>query len=213
MKNTVSPETLKNWITAWAVSRNLSLPTKFKSGYKVAVGYEKQKERYLFAEPNDDYVQLSNTIEEPWVFLKVCASPEEVKKKISAKWVIQPPGYMMSCDSPMSIPDIHLPEGYELSYDSDDETALFRIFTKSGELASSGRVIIVNDLAVYDRIITEDDHKRKGLATLLLRELEQIALSRNVSKNFLVATEQGRLLYQSLGWQVCSPYTSAVITS
>ncbi|ULT26006.1 GNAT family N-acetyltransferase [Sphingobacterium sp. E70] len=83
--------------------------------------------------------------------------------------------------------------------------------TKDGELASIGRLVIVDDLAVYDRISTEENHKRKGLATFLIKELEQIALSKNVHRNFLVATEQGKLLYQSLGWKICSLYTSVVI--
>lgn len=83
--------------------------------------------------------------------------------------------------------------------------------TKNGELASAGRIVIVDDLAVYDRISTEENHKRNGLATFLIKELERIAISKNVYKNFLVATEQGKLLYQSLGWKVCSLYTSFVI--
>lgn len=103
MENNVSPNIIQKWLTAWALSRELPLPTNFKSGYKVDVGYQKQKARYVFAELNDDFIQLSETINEAWVFLKVCASPEEVKNKISGKWVIQPQGYLMSCVSPMNI--------------------------------------------------------------------------------------------------------------
>jgi GNAT superfamily N-acetyltransferase len=80
-------------------------------------------------------------------------------------------------------------------------------------LASIGHLVIVGELAVYDRISTEENHKRKGLATLLIKELEKIAVSKNVRNNFLVATEEGRLLYQTLGWEVCSLYTSVVIPS
>lgn len=211
MGNSVSSDILEKWLNAWSLSRKLPLPTKFKSGYKVDVGYDKQKARYVFAELNDDFIQLSEIINETWVFLKVCASPEEVKNKLSERWVIQPQGYMMSCVSPMNIPKIRLPGGYELDFDSDGSTTLAKIVTKDGALASIGRLVIVDDLAVYDRISTEENHKRKGLATFLIKELEQIALSKNVHKNFLVATEQGKLLYQSLGWKVYSLYTSVVI--
>lgn len=210
MEKHVSPNVIQKWLTAWALSRELPLPTNFKSGYKVDVGYEQQKARYVFSELNDDFIQLSETINETWVFLKVCASPEEVKNKISAKWVIQPQGYLMSCVSPMDI-QVNLPNGYEMEFDNYNSTTLVKIRTKNGELASAGRMVIVDDLAVYDRITTEENHKRNGLATFLIQELERIAISKNVYKNFLVATEQGKLLYQSLGWKVCSLYTSVVI--
>ena len=88
-----------------------------------------------------------------------------------------------------------------------------KIITENGEFASIGRVVIVGDLAIYDRIFTESNHQRKGLATMVMKELEQIALSKGVFKNFLVATEEGRPFYQSLGWELYSLYTSIVIPS
>ncbi|RKE47096.1 GNAT family N-acetyltransferase [Sphingobacterium detergens] len=211
MANSVSSDILEKWLNAWSLSRELPLPTKFKSGYKVDVGYEKQKARYVFRELNNDFIKLSETINETWVFLKVCASPKEIKNKLSEKWVIQPQGYMMSCISPMNIPNKRLPDGYEIEFDGYNSTTVVKIVTKDGELACIGRLVIVDDLAVYDRISTEENHKRKGLATFLIKELERIALSKNVHRNFLVATEQGKLLYQSLGWKICSLYTSVVI--
>ncbi|ULT26007.1 hypothetical protein KUH03_03280 [Sphingobacterium sp. E70] len=111
MANSVSSDILEKWLNAWSLSRELPLPTKFKSGYKVDVGYEKQKARYVFREFNNDFIKLSETINETWVFLKVCVSPKEIKNKLSEKWVIQPQGYMMSCISPMNIPNKRLPDG------------------------------------------------------------------------------------------------------
>lgn len=55
------------------------------------------------------------------------------------------------------------------------------------------------------------NHRRKGLGTLLMKELEKIALANNVTTNFLVATEEGKSLYISLGWEIYSFYSSAVI--
>ncbi|WP_288375666.1 GNAT family N-acetyltransferase, partial [uncultured Chryseobacterium sp.] len=60
-------------------------------------------------------------------------------------------------------------------------------------------------------IITEKNHQRKGLATFLLKELEKIALSRGVTNNLLVATEEGKLLYETLGWKLYCLHTSVVI--
>jgi hypothetical protein len=189
----------------------LPLPVPYQSGFRVDVGYEKQKARYVFAEMNEDVIRLSETIDEPWIFLKVCAAPDDIKDNISKKWELQPQGYMMSCFRLMTFPSLRLPAGYSLAFDNYASTFVVSIVAQNGELASTGRVVIVNDLAVYDRIFTTYNHRRKGLASFLMKELQKIALSKGVFKNFLVATEEGKWLYQSLGWDVYCLYTSFVI--
>ena len=211
MQNDVSSDIVAKWLKAWALSRELPLPVKFKSGFKVDVGYEQQKARYVFSELNDDFISLSNSITEPGIFLKVCASPHKVKRAIPEKWVIQPQGFMMSCPHIMDIPNISLHHDYKLEFDSYNSTFVVRIVTQQGELASAGRVVLIDDLAVYDRISTNSNHRRKGLAKFLMKELEKIALSKNIFQNFLVATEEGKSLYRSLGWEIYSLYTSIVI--
>lgn len=213
MKDRAPENVIEKWLKGWSLSRELPLPFTYKTGFKVDVNLEKQKARYVFAEPDDDFFQLAEIIDEPWVFLKVCSSFDSFKNKISEKWQLQPQGYMMFCFHPMNIPEPTLHEDYTLEYHNYNSTFVVKILTKSGELASIGRVVIVDDLAVYDRIVTEDNHQRKGLATFLMKELEKIALSKGITNNFLVATENGKLLYESLGWKLYSLYTSIVIPS
>lgn len=211
MERQISPDIIEKWLRAWSLSRKLPLPAHYKSGFMVNVGDRKQKIRYVFPRLNDDFIQLAETIDEPWVFLKVCASFEEFKAKIPGKWALQPQGYMMYCFRPMTFPDMDLPDEYRLEYDHYQSTFMVRIVTKDGQLASTGRVVLVDDLAVYDRISTEKFYRRKRLATFLMKELEKIAISNGISNNFLVATQEGRSLYESLGWKLYSLYTSVVI--
>lgn len=211
MQKNISSDIVEKWLKGWSLSRELPPPVKYKSGFKVDVGYEKQRTRYVFSELNDDFIQLSNSIYLPWVFLKVCGSPDQLKGVIPENWVIQPQGYMMTCFSPMNIRDVSLSNDYKLEFDEYNSTFVIRIVTSTGELASTGRVVLVEDLAIYDRISTESNHRRKNLATFLMKELEKIALSKGISNHFLVATEEGKSLYQSLGWVLYSLYTSVVI--
>ena len=213
MKKEVSQDIVEKWLKGWSLSRGLPLPVQYQSGFKVDVGEENQKSRYVFTELNNDFFQLAELIDESWVFLKVCASFDEFKDKIPGKWQVQPQGYMMSCFHPMNFPAVNLPNGYRLELDQYNSTFVVKIVTKNNELASIGRLAIVEDLAVYDRISTENNHKRKGLATFVMKELEKIALSKGIYNNFLVATEQGKTLYESLGWKLYSFYTSIVISS
>ncbi|MCC9070639.1 GNAT family N-acetyltransferase [Flavobacterium sp. F-65] len=211
MKKNIPLDILEKWLKGWALSRELPLPIKYKSGYMIDVGYENQKKRYVFTEPNNDYIQLSKSIDEPWVYLKACTAPDKLKSMLSKKWVIEPQGYMMSCSTQMSFSNRNLSDDYKFEFDNYNSTFVIRIVTKNGELTSIGRVVLVDDLAIYDRISTEENHRRKGLGTILMKELEKIALANNVSNNFLVATEEGKSLYLSLGWEIYSLYSSAVI--
>lgn len=211
MTNSVSPKLIEKWLKGWSLSRGLPLPVPFLSGFRVNVGYEDQKERYVFPDLTDDFVQLSRQINEPWIFLKVCADPEEVKLQISGKWRVQPTGYMMYCFQAMHFPDKPLNKEYQVEYENGNAVFVVKILTKNNEIASIGRIVLVDDLAVYDRISTTDQHQRKGLATFVMKELEKIARSKGISRNFLVATEEGRALYESFGWQLYSLYTSIVI--
>lgn len=212
MKNEVSKDIIAKWLKGWSLSRGLPLPFQYKSGFKVIVENEKQKARYVFSELNEDFFQLAESICDPLVFLKVCASFDSFKDKIPEKWQLQPQGYMMSCYHQMNIPDFDIDEDYKLEFENYNSIFVIRIITKNGEPASIGRIVIVDDFAIYDRISTENNHKRKGLATFIMKELEKIALSKGVYKNFLVATEEGKSLYESLGWNLYSIYTSVVIS-
>ncbi|KFF21779.1 GNAT family N-acetyltransferase [Chryseobacterium sp. JM1] len=211
MADKVSHDLVEKWLKGWSLSRKLPLPVRYKKGFKVEVGEEKQKIRYVFSELNDDFIELSKQINEPWIYLKVCASPDEVKKRVPDQWVIQSPGYMMSCFGLMKIKAENLCKGYRIESETYNSTTVIKIIAETHELASVGRVVMIDDLAVYDRIITEEKHQRKGLATFLMKELEKVAVSKGISNNFLVATEVGRSLYQSMGWELYSPYTSIVI--
>lgn len=213
MKNQISPDILKKWLTAWSLSRELPLPIAFKSGFKVEVGDTKQKERYVFPELNEDFIELSNTINEPWIFLKTFAYSEEIKSRVSEKWTFQPQGYFMMCSEPMVFPNHHLDTEYKFEFDHYKSTFVVRIMTQNNEVVAIGRVVLVDDIAVYDRIITESNHRRKGLATIIIKELEKIAHSKGITKSILVATEEGKQLYQPLGWEVHSLYTSIVIVA
>ncbi|MCJ7932161.1 MAG: GNAT family N-acetyltransferase [Chryseobacterium sp.] len=213
MNKQVSPGILENWLKAWAISRELPLPVPYQSGFRIAVGNRYQKERYVFTEPNDDFYQLCHLISDPWIYLKVCAASDQFIKNIPGRWILQPQGYMMSCFRPMNIPAIKLTEGYMVEFAHYNSTFVVNILTESKEQAAAGRVVLAGDLAVYDRIVTEEQHRRKGLASFLIGELEKIALSKGVFNNFLVATEAGKSLYETLGWEVYSLYTSIVIPS
>lgn len=209
--NMVDPAMVETWVKGWALARETSEPVKEGEAFRIDVGWPDQKTRYVFPFITDHVKQLAETISEPCVFLKVCEDAKTVRQYLPSKWVIEQPRFMMVCDHPMQIKHFAIPKGYTPEIFSGIPVPVVRLNTLNGEEAAIGRIAFVNDHAIYDRIVTHPDHRRKGLATIVMKLLEEIAASRNISKGILVATAEGRALYQKLGWQLYAPYTTAVI--
>ena len=206
----VADHILKAWITGWAITRGVSAPIAEYDGYGVDVGWPQQLQRYVFAAPGDGFKLLANAVTEPWVFLKVCVAPEQVAPLLPSRWVIQQQRYMMVCNRPMAQSKFALPDEYVLQVSREDAVTVVRI-TMGEETIAIGRIVWVDGYAIYDRIETQPAHRRRGLASFIMHTLERIALDEGINKGILVATEQGKLLYEKLGWELYSFYTTAVI--
>lgn len=72
--------------------------------------------------------------------------------------------------------------------------------TVNGEEAARGSVAKQDDHAVYDRIITDPKYRRRGLGSFVMRALTAAILEDDVETGLLLASDEGRHLYQYLGW-------------
>ena len=88
---------------------------------------------------------------------------------------------------------------------------LTTILTRDADLAASGRLGLVGDVAIYDRIRVQDAHQRRGLGRALMIALGEVANRAGAARWVLVATPEGRALYETLGWAVHAHYTTAFI--
>ncbi|KNC17271.1 hypothetical protein AC792_14390 [Arthrobacter sp. RIT-PI-e] len=70
-----------------------------------------------------------------------------------------------------------------------------------GEVAARGSVSVVGEYAVYDRIETEERFRRRGLGTFVMRALTAGVLEEDITTGLLMASADGRALYEFLGWQ------------
>jgi GNAT superfamily N-acetyltransferase len=76
---------------------------------------------------------------------------------------------------------------------------------RSGEtLAASGRVFVVGETAVFDKIITEPAFQRRGLGSFIMRALAAKAFEHDVQTGLLLASLDGQKLYSHLGWTTVS---------
>lgn len=205
---TADPHIVATWIKGWTLARETTPPTPYKGGFRVDVGWPEQKTRYVFPAIVPAIGELASAINEPWVLLKACASPAAMQPMLATGWLIQRPGYMMTLRGPMG--DFERPEGYALDT-AEGAISIVRALDPTGETAAIGRVVVVDGFAIYDRIETRPEHRRRGLARAVMKALETIGREKGAVHGVLVATSEGRALYESLGWELHSPYTTAVI--
>ncbi|WP_303830722.1 GNAT family N-acetyltransferase [Asticcacaulis taihuensis] len=204
------PELIATWLKGWALAHEVPLPAPCGNGWHVEVGLPDQKARYVFAAPEPAFWQLAETITEPLVYLKVCAPHDEIKNLFPSRWATEHRGFMMTRQGPPP-PVQALPAGHRLTLTERSTGLTCTVHAEDGSHAASGSVVLADDMAVYDRIRTEDKHRRKGLGSVIMTTLQQAAHDRGRRRDMLCASHMGRPLYETLGWQVHSLYTSAVI--
>lgn len=204
------PDLIALFVRGWSMTRAVAAPVAAHGGYYIHVGQPDQKARYVFAALDAPVLtDLAASIREPWVYLKVCETPDRVRPLLPATWQIrEPPTFMMTTALHAAIPT--LPQGYVLTVNAEGPLLRCRIMHDGAE-AARGRIALLGDTVLFDQIVTDDSHRRRGLGRALMQALSNAALERGAFDGLLCATEMGRALYQSIGWTAHAPYTSAVI--
>lgn len=206
---TADPHILATWVKGWTIARETTPPVADHGGWRVDVGWAGQKARYVFPALSPAIGELASTIDESWVFLKACTTADALQPLLPARWIIQRPGFLMVCPRPM-FSESALPEGYMLEVAAGTITTV-RVLAPDRIVAATGHMVVVDGFVIYDRIETHPEHRRRGLARVVMKLLGAIGEAHGARLGVLVATPDGRALYECLGWELHAPYTTAVI--
>lgn len=203
---------LERWLKGWSLSRGVPLPVREDGGLSVEVGMPLQLRRYVFLDAGPELLARAGQIDMPHIFLKVPVEPAVLQAVLSARWSVEEPGYLMLGPEAMS-KEAQLSNEYRIEIGAEHGAQLVRVMHASGELAASGKVVLHDGCAVFDQIVTEEAHRRRGLGTVVMQALDTLAREAKTTERLLVATEDGRGLYTSLGWKLIAPWTTAVLPS
>lgn len=195
------------WTRGWALTRGAASPVWDDGGWRTEVGAADQVRRFVHADVGEALERRAASITEPWVFLKVCAPDAAVRPLLPERWVLRPPGFMMTLTGSMAgSPDAEAEGRVVLRREGP---VLFCGLTDAdGAEMARGRAVRVGDHVIYDRIAVEPGYRRRGLGGRVMRALEA---EMGRGPGVLVATGEGRALYRSLGWVQHTAYTTAVI--
>ena len=198
------PELLALWTRGWALTRGVSAPVWDRSGWRIEVGAPDQLRRFIFAEADGRASERAALVREPNVFLKVCAEASDVQPLLPTGWLIRTPGFLMTLEGQM--PRGRAPDGIETVFETVGSVLFCRLALDGAE-AARGRAVVVDGVTIFDRIAVDEAWRRRGLGREVMRRLQVETGSDR--RGVLVATRDGRALYETLGWRLHSAYTTA----
>jgi len=205
----LSPAFLYGWLAARSIARGLPAPVADHGGFRVDTGGEVEIRRWAFPERCAGLSELGRTLDAPGHLLKLCGSGEALLAALPSRWGLHEPGYFMEGPAIPSSP-VALPADYALQLDRDAGVSRVTILAPDGGLAASGTASEAADVFIYDQIITSQEHRRKGLGRAVMAALRD-AKADPAAPELLVATDEGRALYSTLGWTVLSPFATAEV--
>jgi GNAT superfamily N-acetyltransferase len=210
MMNTqgLDPTLLQAWLAGRSLARGLPMPVAEHGGFRVDTGSEAETVRWVFPCMGEGLKKVARAIHRPRQFVKVCELTDALRTVLPAHWTIHAPSHVMRANGAM--PRRRLADGYSVAIEQSGAVTSVCIVTDTGILAASGYGAETNGAFVYDRIVTEPGHRRRGLGHVLMQTLHE-ARRDPQNPELLVATGDGRALYKTLGWRTISPYASASI--
>lgn len=197
------------WLAARSIGRGLPLPVADRGGLRVDTNLPNETRRWVFVTVCDGLRAIGREVSLSQHFVKLCGAADELMAELPPTWVLQPQGHFMIAQAAKPAPR-PLPKGYRLQSDREGATTVVRILGEDDALAASGYAVEAMGVFIYDRIVTAPEHQRKGLGNIVMHALKGHRAS-TAAPELLVATEEGRALYETLGWSVLSPFSTAAI--
>lgn len=205
----MSRELTAAWVDGWVVSRGTQRPRATPWGLWVEVGTPKQHGRYVMLEAREPIVRdLATRAQVPALWIKAFVPPEAVRPWLTADWAQDDPAWLMAVD--LSASRVEVPDGYSVESVSRDGVVFVTVSAADGAVAAKGQAGVAGEVAVPDQISTEPAHQRRGLGTVVMRSLANAALEAGASTGILGGTNQGRALYETLGWKTYAPLAGFV---
>ncbi|MFJ3636731.1 GNAT family N-acetyltransferase [Streptomyces sp. NPDC090112] len=202
-------ETARSWVEGWAVAREVPEPVEVPWGLRIDVGHPAQRVRHVLLDADAEAARgLVGSIGEPTTCVKAFLPAADTDPWFSSAWEPTEACFLMAVD--LRPARVRPPDGYAVTVEVSGGVTHARVLNTAGETAAYGRTGTAGDVCVFDQVVTEPAHRRRGLGTVVMGALTDAALARGVSTGALGATVPGRALYEALGWKVLSPLTGYV---
>ncbi|MFI9203208.1 GNAT family N-acetyltransferase [Streptomyces sp. NPDC053048] len=205
------PELVDTWVAGWAVSRGTPAPSERPWGHYIEVGLPEHRGRHVLTDTSGSAIRrAAASVTVPNTWLKAPMDPEEVEPWLPAGWVVDrvETGHLMATD--LQATDPVLPAGFTTTVETRDGVTYVQVYDAAGERAAKGQMAVLGEATVVDRVETAEAHRRRGLGGFVMRTLADRASAEGATLGVLGATDEGRALYESLGWKAHAALAACV---
>ncbi len=206
----VDPLLLKSWLSARSIARGLPQPVADYGGFRVDTHTDAEIRRWVFPQMGAGLKELARSLNEPRQFLKLCGEANELWSALPQGWELHARSYFMQASDGRA--ERPLADGYRTEVRRNGAVVEARIWSDTGLLAAGGYAAETQDVFIYDRIVTDPAHRRKGLGQAVMTTLRAVK-QHPARPELLVATQDGEALYSTLGWRTISAYSTASIVA
>jgi GNAT superfamily N-acetyltransferase len=202
-----SPAVVRDWVAGWSRSRDLPVAVESGGLLRTVVGLSGRDVEHVVLDADehprriDQAARSSLDDPDPWIYVPT-ADPGRVSDRLAEHGLATAtsPEWLMT-----SVPAsgrAALPPGFVVAAQPSPHRVEVRVAAPDGTTAASGQMGLAGPVAVPDRVVTLPRHRRQGLGRAVMTLLAAQAVEHGATRAVLVASDQGRGLYLSLGWQV-----------
>jgi GNAT superfamily N-acetyltransferase len=196
------------WGRGWAVARGVPEPTDVPGGFSADVGLHGHRVRYVLHTWDAESVgSLARRVTVPGTWIKVAGCAADLHSALPAHWVRDSAAYLMTVR--FTEATNVAPPPYRTRVMTERDIVIATVVDLDGAAVASGRLAPAGRYGVVDQVETAPAHRRRGLGAVVMRALSSHAARTGLDTGVLVATEEGRHLYRSLGWTVRSETAAA----
>lgn len=219
MTSALNDALVSTWVTGWARCREYEVRHDGRIHAALRAGEDDGAVgdwEYVLYEPQvEEMTAVAQKVEEhPHRLMTIVGTPRAQAQMSTLQPLTSGEKLMVVDMSEQDVETPLVPEEFEAVVDRHDpDWYLLTIQTSdshpqgAGTVAARGRVAVVDHHAVFDRIWTSPDFRRRGLGSLVMRYLASVVLEHDVDEGLLVASADGQALYGHLGWTALADVT------
>ncbi|MEV0460342.1 GNAT family N-acetyltransferase [Catellatospora methionotrophica] len=208
--DTLLPDLVTAWGHGWARSRGVPRPVAVPGGFRADVGLHGHRVRYVLHTWDSELLSaLDRQVAAPGTWIKISGRSAALRGALSADWTMDDTGHLMSTPFTVGAADVQAP--YAMRVTTAGEVVVATVVDATGATAAAGHLAPEGEFGIVDRVETAPAHRRRGLGTVVMRALSDHAARNGMTTGLLVATDEGRRLYHSLGWRVRSEIAAAYV--
>jgi len=201
------PDLVMAWGRGRAVSRPTPPPTAVPGGFRVHVAASSGRIRHVLHTFDSDRLgRIATEQTAPGSQIRIAGPTSVLHEAVPPEWVMDAAGHLMTV--PFAPRPAEAPEDYRIEVTDEGDLTVARALHRGGE-AASARLGRSGEFGVFDQVNTDPAHRRRGLGTAIMEALSNRALDLGMTTGLLVGSDEGRALYEALGWTYRSDFPGA----